>query len=164
MQVNSNVYVVMGVSGSGKSTVGKLLAEKMELAFYDADDYHPQENIDKMASGKPLNDQDRQGWLLRLNELILNNEPEGLVLACSALKEAYRRTMASGLKKEPTWIYLSGSYEEILNRIRARSEHFMPSTLLKSQFETLEIPDYAIVQSINKAPSEIIEDLQNLIQ
>lgn len=154
----------MGVSGCGKSTVGKLLAKKLELPFYDADDYHPQENIDKMASGKPLNDQDRQGWLLRLHKLILDCESTGLVLACSALKEGYRRTMASGLKSEPTWIYLNGSYEEILNRLGARSEHFMPSTLLRSQFETLEVPDYAIVQSISKSPTEIVEELQPLIK
>ena len=158
------IFVVIGVSGSGKSTVGKLLAESLDLEFFDADDYHPQENIDKMSSGRPLNDTDRQGWLLRLNELLLEHESTGLVLACSALKEAYRRTLASGLKREPTWIYLNGSFEEISNRLQVRSDHFMPTTLLKSQFETLEIPPYALDISISGSPADIVQEIQQRIK
>jgi gluconokinase len=147
------------VSGSGKTTIGKLLAQKMEVAFRDADDYHPKENIDKMAAGQPLNDNDRQGWLERLNELIIESQTDGLVLACSALKENYRRILASGLHKDIKWIYLDGSFEEILARMKDRKDHFMPSELLRSQFDTLEIPSYALSVPINTSPEQTVAEI-----
>ena len=159
MESNNKIYVVMGVSGSGKSTVGKLLAEDLGLLFYDADDYHPEANIKKMSSGKALNDLDRQGWLERLNQLIVLNQDDGLVLACSALKEKYRRRMVAGLEQEPNWIYLDGTYEEILARLQGRKAHFMPSALLRSQFETLEVPDYAFAVSIQGSPEQIVSEI-----
>lgn len=151
----------MGVSGSGKSTVGQMLATRLGLPFYDGDDFHPEANIRKMASGNPLNDDDRLGWLLRLNELLHKEESGGLVLACSALKEKYRRTMAKGLDSEPVWIYLEGSFQQILSRLKERKDHFMPSALLKSQFETLEVPTYGLSINIAKTPAEIIEEIVN---
>lgn len=157
MSKNRSIIIVMGVSGSGKSTVGKLLAQKLDLTFRDADDYHPPENIRKMASGRPLNDDDRRGWLLKLNELIRESLESGMVLACSALKESYRSILAQNINKELVWVYLEGSYEEILGRMQKREEHFMPSALLKSQFDTLEVPSYAITVSINNSPEKTVE-------
>ena len=147
----------MGVSGSGKSTVGKLLAARLGLPFYDGDDYHPEANIRKMASGNPLNDDDRHGWLMRLNKLIDQEGSGGLVLACSALKEQYRRTISKGLAEEPVWIFLEGSFQQILSRLSQRKDHYMPSALLESQFETLEVPDYGLNINIENTPAEIVE-------
>ena len=149
------VYVVMGVSGSGKSTIGKNLAQSMNLPFYDGDDYHPQANIDKMASGQPLNDDDRQPWLV---ELALNtkkwNDQGGAVLACSALKERYRQTLSAfgGVK----FVYLKGTKELILKRMQER-EHFMKPKMLDSQFATLEEPKDAIELNISDTPDEMVK-------
>ena len=154
----------MGVSGSGKSTIGKLLAENLNVPFYDADDYHPPENIEKMSSGNPLNDQDRQGWLEKLNALLINSHQSGLVLACSALKENYRKIIAHRLDRELLWVYLEGSYQEIMERLRQRKEHFMPSALLISQFETLEVPDYALKVHIGSPPTIIIQEILSKIE
>ena len=159
MTNSSKVIIIMGVSGSGKSTLGKLVADKLDYQFMDADDYHPQENIQKMASGMALNDEDRRGWLVRLNNKIRNTIPEGLVLACSALKESYRSILCKDIDQEFAWIYLDGTFEEILNRLKKRKEHFMPPTLLKSQFDTLEIPEYAISVDIKNSPEKIAEKI-----
>ncbi|QDU72553.1 gluconokinase [Mucisphaera calidilacus] len=140
-QANHNVYVVMGVSGCGKSTIGKRLAQRLNLPFYDADDFHPQANRDKMAAGQPLNDHDRQPWLETLAHNIQSwaSAPEGgAVLACSALKRAYRDTLRS--TPAVRFVLLVGSFELILSRMQQRSDHFMPATLLQSQFDTLETP------------------------
>ena len=159
MNTISPVIVVMGVSGCGKSTVGSLLALKLNLPFYDADDYHPTENVEKMAAGLPLNDTDRQGWLEKLNKLLKEQEHLGLILACSALKESYRKILATGLHKRITWVYLKGSYEDIWQRIQARNDHFMPPALLQSQFETLEVPTYALEIDIANSPEKIVDDI-----
>jgi len=138
------IFYVMGVSGCGKTTLGQLLSRQLGIPFFDGDDFHPPENIQKMAGGTPLEDADRQGWLLRLNELARNHKDTGAVIACSALKEAYRKVLARGLENQVRWIYLHGSYEELQNRITQRQGHFMPAGLLGSQFETLEPPAYGI--------------------
>lgn len=148
--------MIMGVSGSGKSTIGKLLGQKLGLEFYDADDYHPEANILKMASGKPLNDKDRQGWLVRLNQLILKHEKQGLVMGCSALKENYRKILAHEVTKDIKWVYLEGNFEDILERMKGRKDHFMPAELLKSQFETLEVPSYALSVPIDGSPESTV--------
>ena len=134
----------MGVSGCGKSSVGNALAKTINLPFFDADDYHPEANILKMKQGIPLKDEDRYPWLKILNELIKSRENEGLVLACSALKDKYRRLLENHLSKKVHWIFLSGSKALILERINQRSGHFMPIDLLNSQFEALEFPEEAI--------------------
>jgi len=149
----------MGVSGSGKSTVGKLLGKKLTLPFYDGDDYHPKINIEKMAAGHPLNDEDRQAWLVRLNELAKENSDAGAVIACSSLKKTYRKILVKGLENVVTWVFLKGSFEEVLARLRQRKDHFMPIELLRSQFETLEIPENAITLAINKTPAEMVQTL-----
>ena len=160
----AQIFFIMGVSGVGKTTVGKLLAQKLKLPFFDGDDYHPEQNIKKMASGQSLNDKDREGWLKRLNELAKeNSQKSGCVIACSALKEKYRNLLENGLKQSPHWIFLEGSFELISKRLESRKEHYMPVNLLQSQFETLETPTNAFTFNIENSPEIIVEMLlQNL--
>ena len=153
--------VLMGVSGSGKSTVGKLLSTRTGAAFFDGDDFHPEQNVRKMKSGYPLNDEDRQGWLESLSEL-LNNHDQPIIIACSALKQNYRDILASGNTK-PRFVYLQGSRELLQERAHARSnkeDHFMPVTLLDSQLDTLEQPGVdALTISIELAPEQITDTI-----
>ncbi|MEJ2359662.1 MAG: gluconokinase [Deinococcales bacterium] len=145
--------MVMGVSGSGKTTVGKRLASRLGFAFADADSYHPQANIDKMAAGVPLTDEDRQPWLERLRALIEKHAAEGrsLVLACSALKESYRRELK---RAQPAarvqFVYLEGDFDTILARIRRRKGHYMKANMLQSQFRDLEEPEDAITVDVDR--------------
>lgn len=156
----SLAVIVMGVSGSGKTTVGQELAERLGWAFYDADHFHPQENVAKMSSGKPLNDKDREPWLEALNELITENleQKKSLVLACSALKEKYRQHLASGHEERTKFVYLEGDFETIYARMLSR-QHFMKPAMLQSQFDTLEEPTNAIVVDIRQNQDEIIDDI-----
>lgn len=149
----------MGVSGSGKSLVGALLAEALGLPFYDGDDFHPAENIAKMASGRPLDDHDRKGWLTALNQLALEHRKKGAVIACSALKKQHRALLRAGLGDSMVFIHLNGSYELIKARLEARSAHFMPIGLLQSQFDALEPPLDAVTVSIAQQPREIIDEI-----
>lgn len=157
--IEPKTIVLMGVSGSGKTTIGRALSQTLGYSFFDADDFHPQKNIDKMSSGLSLNDQDRLPWISRLNDLLCQKQDQGLTLACSALKESYRQRLSEGL--EINWFYLKGSYKMILQRLENRSHHFMPHELLKSQFNTLEEPDYAIAIAIDKPIEKIIEHIKN---
>lgn len=127
----------MGVSGSGKSTVGAAIAQRLRVPFADADDFHPPENIAKMTSGQPLDDDDRQPWLETLGGWLSEHEHTGAVLSCSALKRRYRDRLdshAQGLRL----LHLAGHPEVVEARLLARAGHFMPQTLLRSQFATLE--------------------------
>lgn len=155
------IIQVIGVSGCGKSTIAKKLSEALGLPYYDADDFHPQSNIDKMASGQPLNDEDRSLWLKTLSENLQNWEKDkGAVLACSALKEKYRKVLGTGLKS-CEWIFLSGSYELIYERMSKRKDHYMSEIMLKSQFDALEVPDYGIHVDISNSPEEIVEEIKS---
>jgi carbohydrate kinase (thermoresistant glucokinase family) len=151
----------MGVSGSGKTTVGKLLAKELHMGFYDADDFHPQSNVEKMRSNQALTDEDRFPWLQLLAKNIGKwaSEKNGCVLACSALKESYRQILSSN-NEAIYWVFLNGKPQVIQSRIESRSAHFMKSDLLKSQFETLEIPEYGFHVSIDQ-PLELV--IQNIL-
>ncbi|MFD0797669.1 gluconokinase [Maribacter chungangensis] len=154
---------VMGVSGSGKSTVGSLLAERLGYAFFDGDDFHPKSNIIKMSRGEALNDTDRQGWLERLNQIAKEHEETGAVIVCSALKETYRKQLKKGLENGFELLYLKGNIDAIRERLLSRKGHFMPLELLQSQFDTLEEPSNAIIISILKNPEQIVNEFMERV-
>lgn len=155
-------YIIMGVSGSGKTTVGKALAQTLGWDFFDADDFHPPANIAKMAKGTPLDDSDRAPWLDALHELISSSlkTDRPAVLACSALKERYRQRLLEG-NNGVQIVYLKGSYELIWSRMEKRTDHYMKPQMLKSQFETLEEPQDAIIIDISSSFEQIVRDLLN---
>jgi len=149
----------MGVSGTGKTTIGKLLSKEMDIPFFDGDDFHPASNIAKMAAGQPLNDEDRHDWLLALNQLLMNNRNTGAIVACSALKKSYRTILRNSLGKNLHFIYLKGSFDEVKSRLEQRKGHFMPLELLRSQFDTLEEPKNAISLSIMETPEKMVNEI-----
>src|SRR5688572_6968278 len=134
------LIVVMGVSGSGKTTIGTLLAEALGCAFLDADVLHPDANVDAMKNGRALTDADREPWLTAIHARLRDHFDRGqpLVVACSALKHPYRRVLSHGISV--TWVYLKGNPEVIRRRLDRRTNHFMPSGLLDSQIRALEEP------------------------
>ena len=148
----------MGVSGCGKTTVGKALAERLHATFLDADDFHPAANVEKMRAGTPLNDEDRTPWLATLNRKLRERSQRGepVVLACSALKLRYREAISARIA-HVDWVFLDGSFEVIAERMRARTNHYMPESLLRSQFEAMERPDNAIHISIELSAAEQVE-------
>jgi len=162
------VLVVMGVSGSGKSTVGTQLALALHCDFEDGDWFHPARNIDKMRAGIPLTDEDRAPWLIAIADFIDRVRCTGArtVVACSALKRRYRAVIL-GNRPDVQLIYLQGDMELIARRIAARHEHFMPTSLLQSQFDALEVPgsdEHPIVTSIESRPREIVARILTALQ
>jgi len=158
--MKTRFFIVMGVSGCGKTSVGKSLAEYLGWDFYDADDFHPPENVSKMASGTPLTDSDRAPWLASLNDLIsssLTQDHPG-VLACSALRERYRQQLLEG-NDGVRLIYLKGSYDLIWSRMIVRADHYMKPHMLQSQFETLEEPTNALIVDISLSVDEIVQEI-----
>lgn len=150
----------MGVSGCGKTTTGKILSKNIDKPFYDADDFHPQRNVEKMKSGQPLNDEDRYPWLTILSEHISKwNKKNGAILACSALKKSYREILKPHPQSDIIFIYLKGSKEIISERLNKRSGHYMPPDLLDSQFADLEEPEKAITVSIDQSPAEVVDEI-----
>jgi gluconokinase len=155
-----NFYLVMGVSGSGKTTVGEALAAKLGWDFYDGDDFHSIENKAKMGMGIPLNDEDRAPWLATLNALIgacLKENNPG-VLACSALKERYRQILLAG-REGVLLVYLKGNYEVIWQRMARRSGHYMRPEMLRSQYEALEEPEYGLIVDASLRVEEIVRQI-----
>jgi len=150
----------MGVSGSGKTTLGKALAQEIGWDFFDADDFHPPENISKMANGIPLNDSDRTPWLASIHDQLLSTlkADRHPVLACSALKEKYRAQLLDGIDGIVI-IYLKGSYDMIWSRMSARQGHYMKSDMLKSQFDTLEEPQDAFVVDVSMPLDEMVNSI-----
>jgi len=160
------IVVLMGVTGSGKTTIGTLLAERAGLVFADADDYHPVANKRKMAAGHPLNDEDRRPWLEELNRLLRSWVEAGKsgVLACSALKASYRGTLVSGLPEGAvTFVLLDGSKELFAERLGQRRHEFMNPKLLESQLETLEMPRDAVRIVNDRAPAEVVSEILSRI-
>ena len=151
------IIVIMGVAGSGKTTVGSLLAQDLGWDFFDADDFHSQENREKMSRRIPLTDEDRSMWLIALRDLIklqIKNERQ-TVLACSALKKSYRELL--GINDRVRFVHLKGAYQLIEARLRERAGHFMSAEMLASQFEILEDPPDALTIEITKTPQEIAD-------
>jgi carbohydrate kinase (thermoresistant glucokinase family) len=138
----ARIVVAMGVSSSGKTVVGEAIARRLHAPFLDGDDYHPESNIKKMSAGTPLTDADRWPWLERLGKALHEAAaPKGIAVgACSALKRSYRDYLTKAAGEPVVFVYLDGSYELIDSRMKARKNHFMPESLLKSQFATLEPP------------------------
>jgi len=154
------IYVVMGVCGCGKSTVGEMLAQQLNIPFYDADEFHSDLNREKMANGIALTDEDRNPWLVSLaNHMINWNAAGGAVLACSALKQSYRDILSSNKKNKVQFIYLQGDENTLSQRLSYRTQHFMPPALLKSQLKTLEEPIDAITTSIKDSVEEIVANI-----
>jgi gluconokinase len=154
--------VVMGVSGAGKSTVGKLIARHLNCEFRDADSFHPPANIAKMSSGAPLTDEDRWPWLNAIAAWIADRRATGQVgvVTCSALKRVYRDIVTGKQSPDVRLVYLKGDFDLIEARLKARTDHFMPPGLLKSQFDALQEPtgdEHAITVSIDATPEEIAE-------
>jgi carbohydrate kinase (thermoresistant glucokinase family) len=149
------IIVVMGVYSCGKTLIGRMLAKEMGLSFYNADEFHSDESVEKMKSGTALDDNDRLPWLKRMAEEMPDWESSGgAVLACSALKESYRKILKEA--DEVFFVYLKASKELIVERMRDRKEHYMPVSLIDSQFATLEEPADAVVADIAKPPGEIV--------
>jgi gluconokinase len=152
------IVVVMGVSGSGKSVIGSALAERLGWQFFDADDFHPSENLRQMRSGIPLTDADRELWLAHLRDLLERADAatQNVVLACSALRRHFREELHAAAR-DVRIVYLRGAFELIDGRLRARQGHFMPPELLRSQYEALEEPDDALVIDVIEEPAKVVE-------
>lgn len=158
------IILLMGVSGSGKTTIGQLLADSLHWEFSDADTFHSPENIEKMRRGIPLSDADRIPWLQDLQTAIKNwlQDDQNVVLACSALKASYREFLV--LDSSIKLIYLNGSFELIQQRLQKRQNHFMTEKLLKSQFDALETPSNAIKLDISDSPTIIVQKLRKILE
>lgn len=161
------VIVVMGVSGSGKTTIGSLLATRLGAVFADADDFHSAENKAKMHAGTPLTDEDRAPWLHTLNDVLrdwLKKNTAG-VLACSALKNSYRDILSAGTRPgEVAFLWLDGSPQLIEKRLQARQGTFMNPALLGSQFATLEPPADALRVVNDRSPAEVVDEILTALQ
>ena len=157
------IIIIFGVSGAGKTTVGKLLARKLGWQFLEADDFHSAANIEKMRSGLPLTDEDRWPWLNCLRKQIeqLVSAGENAVLACSALKRAYRDRLR--VSDETEFVFLRGDYALVENQLRSRRRHFMNPDLLQSQFDDLEEPqtdEHALTVALGRTPEAIVEEIE----
>ena len=154
--------VVMGVAGAGKTTIGSLLADRLGWRFVDGDQLHPAANVEKMARGMPLSDEDRLPWLAAVRKVMGESQARGenLIVACSALKQAYRDFLGGQI----AWVYLKGSRELIRSRLDARQQHFAKSNLLDSQWAALEEPRDGLVVDIASEPGGIIEEIQTRLR
>jgi len=164
----TNTLIVMGVSGTGKSTLARALAEELQWEFLEGDDYHPKANIEKMRRGEALTDEDRWPWLNAMHEIIVDkqHQKQPVVVTCSALKKSYREKLVRSLEGIE-FVYLCGDPETILARMRQRKNHFMPAGLLDSQVAALEPPQTAIFIPIDLTTEEqvaaVIQQLQSSI-
>jgi gluconokinase len=154
------IIVMMGVAGAGKTAVGRALADALHWPFFDADDFHPPENIARMRGGVPLSDAHREPWLAELRALLQHVQAEraNAVLACSALKAAFREQLRAGL--DVRYAYLQASADLIAHRLRAREGHFMPPELLESQFATLDEPEDALALDASAPPDTLVAQIR----
>jgi len=162
--VHTGIYVIMGVAGSGKTTIGERLAHALDIPFVEGDDLHPPANIERMAQGIPLTDEDRRPWLLAIAQRLREAEQSGsgLVVTCSALKRSYREVLVHGRDDVTRFVYLRGSQPTIAERLARRRGHFMPASLLESQFAALQEPgadEHPAVYDIREPPEAIVADL-----
>jgi carbohydrate kinase (thermoresistant glucokinase family) len=150
----------MGVSGSGKTTIGQQLSAVTGYPFFDADDFHSAANRAKMQSGIPLTDDDRWPWLDSIHDFVTEKIKSGtLIVVCSALKEVYRERLSNTIEKNCRWVFLDGNFDLISQRLQERKGHYMPPALLQSQFDALEFPDSAIQVDITQPPRDIVEQI-----
>ena len=165
MQLKNNpkIIIIIGVSGSGKSTISKLLSTELNMRFIEGDDFHPKSNIEKMSNGIPLSDQDRWPWLDLLNREAKKHQQVGCVISCSALKQSYRNRLQSKIEDKVIWIHLYGKYDLIFKIMQNRKAHFMDEKMLRSQFETLEPPKNTIEIDIANTPQQIVETIKKKI-
>ncbi|QSQ11365.1 gluconokinase [Myxococcus landrumensis] len=155
------VVIVMGVSGAGKTTVGKALAQSLGWRFLDADDLHPHANVEKMAAGSPLTDEDRWPWLAAVRAELESAVAKGedVVLASSALKQSYRAALSVD-PAQTRWVYLHAPREVLAQRLSRRQGHFMPPSLLESQLATLEVPDDALSVDVTPPPDRVVRNIR----
>jgi len=162
--IHTGLYVIMGVSGSGKSLIGAMFARALDVEFVEGDDLHPPDNLRRMAAGIPLTDDNRRGWLTKIADQLRDAKRAGLglVVSCSALKRIYRDLLRSVAAADLRFVYLAGSRELLAERLANRRGHFMPPSLLESQLAILEEPspdEHAWVCDIRGAPDAIVADL-----
>ncbi len=162
----TSAFVIMGVSGCGKSQIGQAFSKAVGARFFDGDDLHPAENIAKMSRGEPLNDEDRKPWLGKVGAQLAGSD-EPVVIACSALKRFYRELIVETAGKPVTFLYLEGTREVLSERMKHRDGHFMPVALLDSQLATLEPPgpdELTVKASIDQTPDEVVAELLRGLQ
>ena len=162
--MHTGLYVIMGVSGSGKTTIGTALARALDVPFVEGDQLHPRANVERMARGIPLTDEDRQPWLIAIAQRLqeADRTGSGLVIACSALKRSYRDLLRSRGSAKIRFVYLRGDQSLVADRLKSRHGHFMPASLLESQFAALEEPDpkeHVLVCDIGESPAAIVDSL-----
>lgn len=155
------VIILFGVSGCGKSLVGKKLSKDLEFKFVEGDDLHSNENIEKMNNNIPLSDNDREIWIKDINTELNRLENKNVVVACSALKEAYRQALVKRLVGDIYWFCLKGTFKLIKQRLDRREDHFFKSDLLDSQFKIIEYPDYCKFIDISESPDIIVEKIKS---
>ena len=157
----SKVIILFGVSGCGKSFIGKKLSLDLKFKFIEGDDLHSNENIEKMNNNIPLNDNDREIWIKDINVEINRLKNKNVVVACSALKEAYRQALINGVDGDIDWFCLKGTFDLIKKRLDSREDHFFKSDLLDSQFNIIEYPDYCKFINITESPDIIVEKIKS---
>jgi gluconokinase len=160
------VLILIGVSGSGKTTIGRLLSKELDWPFFDGDDFHPEANLSKMRAGIPLGDDDREAWLSSLQRLIHQQCENGqnVIVACSALKQKYRERLRQNHENNVTFVYLKGDFELIRQRLQSRPGHFMNPSLLASQFDALEEPDGVLTIQVTQEQDAIVERIGRELQ
>jgi len=153
------MIVIMGVCGSGKSTIGKNLSQALQADFLEGDDFHSRKNVDKMASGTPLTNTDRIAWINAMTDKIKSTPAQRIVLSCSALNPFVRDRLSHGSARPIHWVYLKVSRDELIRRLRARENHFMKETMIDSQLEAMDPPRDAIVINGDLNPEDILSNI-----